>query len=163
VSRLDRTIARLQAQKYSIEAAAAALEKTPGVIFELGLGSGRTFDHLRTIFPDRQILVFEQAVGTAPSYTPTAEQLILGEITTTLQQAVEQYTDSVALIHADIGGPDHLANAQLARALSQHYPRLLVHGGWLIANRAEAVFAGSSPITLPNEVAADHCYLFRRT
>ncbi len=163
MSRLDQTIARLQAQKYCIEAAAQALLQIPGVIFEMGLGSGRTYDHLREIFPDRQIVVFERSVDTAPAYTPPAAQLILGEVTTTLPQAVVRFADNVALIHADIGGPDHLANARLASALSDHYPDFLVRGGWLIANRVEAAFAGSSPITLPGRDIADHCYLFRRT
>jgi len=163
MSRLDQTIARLQAQKFCIEAAAATLSQTPGVIFELGLGSGRTYDHLREIFPDRQLVVFERAVDTAPAYTPAAEQLVLGEVEATLPQSVMQYTNNVALIHVDIGGPDHQANARLASQLSQYYSLLLVAGGWVIANRAEAVFAGSSPITLPAEVAADHCYLFRKT
>jgi hypothetical protein len=35
--------------------AARRLEGVPGCIFELGLGSGRTFDHLRQLFPDREI------------------------------------------------------------------------------------------------------------
>jgi len=161
MSRLDQTIARLQAQKICIEAAATALVQTPGVIFELGLGSGRTFDHLREVFPDRSIIVFERVVETAAAYTPAADQLILGEVLTTLPQAVSQFAASVALIHADIGGPDHQANAHLAESLSQHYSRFLVAGGWLIANRAEAAFAGSTPIALPTTVADDHCYLFR--
>jgi len=79
-----------------------------------------------------------------------------------LPRTLSRYAIDVALIHADIGGPDHQANARLAETLAVYYPQFLVIGGWLIANRAEAAFAGSCPIFLPDEIVADHCYLFRR-
>ena len=55
MSRLERFILRLKAQRNCLDAAAALLAGLDGPILELGLGSGRTYDHLRDRFPDREI------------------------------------------------------------------------------------------------------------
>ena len=49
-----------------------------GPVFELGLGNGRTFHHIRETMPDRDIFVFERAVASNPDSTPEDHQLILG-------------------------------------------------------------------------------------
>ena len=59
MTRLDAVIERLKAQRSALGAAAQALSDTPGHILELGLGNGRTYDHLRHLFSDRKIYVFD--------------------------------------------------------------------------------------------------------
>jgi hypothetical protein len=47
-SRLDSFIRRLEAQRACLDWAAQEIAAVPGEVVELGLGNGRTYDHLRT-------------------------------------------------------------------------------------------------------------------
>ncbi len=50
-----------------------------GPILEVGLGNGRTYDHLRDLFPRRDIYVFERQVAAHPDCVPPDDRLFLGE------------------------------------------------------------------------------------
>jgi len=63
VSRLDSFIRRLEAQRACLDLAAALVRQLDGVILELGLGNGRTYDHLRELCPGRKIYVCERLVA----------------------------------------------------------------------------------------------------
>ena len=53
-------IDRLCAQRACLDWAAGRLaRREPGLVVELGLGSGRTFDHMRQRLPARRLLVFD--------------------------------------------------------------------------------------------------------
>ena len=60
MTRLDAAIRRLQAQRMCLDAAVAQIAGKPGIVLELGLGNGRSYDHLRTALPDRQIFVLTE-------------------------------------------------------------------------------------------------------
>ena len=47
MSRLDSVIRRLTSQKLALEWAADIIRHLDGAVLELGLGNGRTYDHLR--------------------------------------------------------------------------------------------------------------------
>ena len=47
MSRLESFIRRLDAQRLCLDWAAGAVVERPGAVLELGLGNGRTYDHLR--------------------------------------------------------------------------------------------------------------------
>lgn len=51
MSRLDSFIRRLQAQRDVLDWAADGVEDRAGLVLELGLGNGRTYDHLRERLP----------------------------------------------------------------------------------------------------------------
>ena len=53
MSRLDSFIRRLEAQRSCLALAVERSRHVPGVVLELGLGNGRTFDHLREIIARR--------------------------------------------------------------------------------------------------------------
>lgn len=106
MSRLDSMIRRLTAQRLCIDAAARLIEGTPGCVFELGLGNGRTFDHLREILPDREIFAFDRAIGAHPKCIPDAQHLILGEIRETLMFCGPRIPGKPVLIHIDLGTSD---------------------------------------------------------
>ena len=99
MSRLDSFIRRLQAQRACIDAAAEAIAGLEGPVFELGLGNGRTYDHLRDRLPDREIYVFERQVAAHPACVPDEEHLFLGDIHETLPAALPRFEGRVALIH----------------------------------------------------------------
>ena len=55
MSRLDSFIRRLVAQRACLDHAAQLIGGLDGAVLELGLGNGRTYDHLRSLFPGREI------------------------------------------------------------------------------------------------------------
>ena len=79
MSRLDSFIARMQAQRDCLNFLKSAVDALPGPILEVGLGNGRTYDHLRDLFPGRDIHVFERQVAAHPDCIPPADRLFLGE------------------------------------------------------------------------------------
>jgi hypothetical protein len=106
VSRLDFMISRLTAQRTLMEEAARLIKDKPGPVFELGLGSGRTFDHLRQLLPDREIFAFDRAIAAHPKSIPDGDHLILGEIRETLKFCGPRIPGKPAFIHVDLGSGD---------------------------------------------------------
>ena len=136
MTRLDSVIRRLTAQRDLLNWAAEEIGPT-GLILELGLGNGRTYDHLRTRLPGREIYAFERSPAAHPDCYPPKGYLIVGDIFETLPVFIERAGHgSAALIHTDIGTGDEAANRQLALRLSPLLDSLLQPGGLLIADRA---------------------------
>jgi hypothetical protein len=161
MSRLDSAIRRLQAQRACLDAAACATAQVPGVVFELGLGNGRTYDHLRERCPSREIFVFERKVAAHPDCVPDDSHLYLGDVLETLPAAVEQFAGQVALLHADIGTGDAARNARLAAAIQPHLPRLLAPGGVAVTDQ-EMPWAAAEQLSLPEGVAPGRYFLYRQ-
>src|SRR5260370_16799645 len=80
MSRLDSFIRRLEAQRACLDHAAELIRDLDGFVLELGLGNGRTYDHLRSLFPDRPIYVCERQVAAPPDSVPPPDMLILCDI-----------------------------------------------------------------------------------
>jgi hypothetical protein len=136
MTRLDSVIRRLTAQRDLLDWAAQDIGPT-GLVLELGLGNGRTYDHLRTKLPGREIYAFERSPAAHPDCYPPEGYLIVGDIFETLPAFIERAGQgSAALIHTDIGTGDEAANRQLALRLSPLLDSLLQPGGLLIADRA---------------------------
>ena len=76
MSRLDSVIRRLRAQRACLQRAVEMIRDLPGPVLELGLGNGRTYDHLRQSLPDREIFVFEREVAADPGCLPDAAHLL---------------------------------------------------------------------------------------
>ena len=90
MSRLDSFIARMQAQRDCLNALKPLIDPLPGPILEVGLGNGRTYDHLRQLFPDRDIYVFERKVAAHPDCIPPDDRLFLGEARESIDRAARQ-------------------------------------------------------------------------
>jgi hypothetical protein len=78
VTRLERLLYRLEAQHACLGWAFGEIRHRAGLVFELGLGHGRTYDHLRSNLPGREIYVFDREVDCFPDCTPPADRLLLG-------------------------------------------------------------------------------------
>ena len=100
MSRLDSFIRRLTAQRDIINSISDTVSSLDGPVLELGLGNGRTFDHLRERFPKHRIIAFDRDVRSYGPSTPTNDDLVLGEIEQTAQRFIGT---GAALVHADIG------------------------------------------------------------
>ena len=105
-SRLDYMIDRLINQRNLLAEAARLIDGRPGCVFELGLGSGRTYDHLRKLLPDREIFAFDRAISAHPTCIPDGDHLILGEIRETLGFCGPRIPGKPVFIHIDMGSGD---------------------------------------------------------
>ncbi len=160
MSRLDSVIRRLQAQRACLDKAAALIAALPGPIFELGLGQGRTYDHLRRICPEREIFVFEREVAAGAECAPDCERLILGDIRDTLAAAPRRFARAVPLVHSDIGTGDADLNAELAAGIAEYLPALLCPGGIVVSDQ-DLAFPGTAPIELPEGVRTGRYHIYR--
>lgn len=131
MSRLDVFIARMTAQKNFLEQVAAVLGDVDGPVLELGLGNGRTFDHLREILPGREIFVFDRSVTAHPASIPDGEHMIIGEIRDTLAFCGARIGRPAGLIHCDLGSGDPTADLAKAAWLAPLITRLTAPGGFV--------------------------------
>ena len=159
MSRLDIFIDRMVSQRACIDHAAALTQTLTGPVFELGLGNGRTFHHIRETMPNRDI--FERAVASNPDSTPEDHQLILGDVHETLPAALNRFGPNAALIHADLGGHNLAKNDAFARVLSPLIEPLLAGGGVMVSSD-RMYFDNLIEIALPPEAVAGRCFMYRR-
>ena len=161
MSRLDINIRRLKAQRACLNLAAEAIRELPGPVFELGLGNGRTYDHLREILPEREIFVFDREVAAHPDCIPDPAHLFLGDFRETLPRAARDFAGRVALLHADVGTANAERDARLAAFIAERLARILCPGGLVLADR-DVAFAGGQPAALPESVAPGVYFMYRR-
>ena len=159
MSRLDSFIRRLEAQRACLNLAAKAICDLSGPVLELGLGNGRTFDHLRELLPEREIYVFDRQVAAHPDCIPDPDHLILGDIRETLPAALARLPGPAALVHSDVGTGDQRANAKLAAWLARTLPPLLAPGAWVVADQ-ELHDPALRRRPAPEGIAADRYFLY---
>jgi S-adenosyl-L-methionine methyltransferase len=159
LSRLDSFIRRLEAQRACLNLAATAIRTVPGPVLELGLGNGRTYDHLRELLPEREIFVFERQLAAHPDCVPDVAHLFLGDIRATLAAARERLPAPAALAHSDIGTGDAGRNAALAAWLAGALSALLAPGAWVIADQPLETPA-LSPLPPPEGVLPERYFLY---
>ena len=162
MSRLDSFIRRLEAQRACLDMAAQMVRELDGAVLELGLGNGRTYDHLRQLFPEREIFVCERLLAANPNSIPPAELLLLGDMRDTLPAARGRLEGRLALAHLDPGTGDIASNRALARELTPLIVPLLRPGGVLVSE-PEIQSSDLVPLALPSEVAPGRYHLYRRT
>jgi hypothetical protein len=160
VSRLDSFIRRLEAQRACLDLAARLVGELNGDVLELGLGNGRTYDHLRQLFPDRKIYVCERRIAAHPDCMPPAELLLLGDMRDTLQAACDRLGRRVALAHLDPATGEGAASRALAAELAPLIVPLLRPGGVLVSEPAIDQLA-LIPLPLPEGVAPGRYHLYR--
>ena len=138
MSRLDSFIRRMLAQQACLNWAAEAVADIAGPVLELGLGNGRTYDHLRERLPEREIFVFERAdisIDRARAISLPAEKyLILGDIEHTLVSAAMRLPAKAALAHVDLGTSDARAYQALASRIGSLLKPLMTPEGIIVSN-----------------------------
>ena len=158
MSRLDSFIRRMSAQRDILDMLPARLDGVPGLVIEFGLGSARTYDHLRERFPGRRIVVFESVVVDGVRPRPAPDDFVLGDIRGT---AASWPNGCAALVHSDIESGDAADDATLRAWLPQLVARLLVPGGFAVSGCAlPDPKLRSEP--LPPGIAEGRYHLLRR-
>lgn len=161
MSRLDLFIDRMVSQRACLDAAIAQTASMPGPVFELGLGNGRTFHHLRERITGRDIYVFERAIASHPDSTPAEDRTILGDVNETLVQALARFGATASLIHADLGGHNREKNDIFARKVSPLVEPLLAPGGMMVASD-RMYFDHLTEMPLPDDAVEGRCFIYRR-
>jgi hypothetical protein len=161
VSRLDSFIRRLEAQRACLNMGANLVGELEGEVLELGLGNGRTYDHLRELFPDRTIYVCERNVAAHPDCMPPSELLLLGDMRETLPSVRASLSGRIALAHLDMGTGDVVSSKALAEQLAPLILPLLRPDGVLVSEPALAL-AELSPLRLPDGIDPGRYHLYRR-
>lgn len=161
MSRLDSFIRRLEAQRRMLDWAAEQVERRDGLVLELGLGNGRTYDHLRERLPRRDIHVFERDPSPNPRSMPPEHLLVVGDMAETLPVFAAAHGREAVLIHVDVttGVPerDALAFAWLpAHVAALAADDALVVSGWALDHPA------LTPVPLPGGVPPGRYFAYRR-
>jgi hypothetical protein len=160
LTRLDKAIRRLEAQRTCLDWAVKEIADIQGLVVELGLGNGRSFDHLRARLPDRDIFVFERNPAAHPASTPAADRLIIGNLEDTLPAARERFAGKVAFLHSDIGTGDDDRNFHFAAWLGPEVIPLLAAGA-IVASDQRLPALEEWKTKPPEGVAEDRYYLYR--
>ncbi len=157
MSRLESMRRRLSAQIDGLNWAASQIDAIKGAVLELGLGNGRTYDHLRQQLPERRILVIDRVMQAHPSSVPPTADFLQGEADEMLRKLARDGA-RIALAHYEFGtGVDDVDAAEAAR-LGPLIVAVLVPGGLVVSQQP---IAGLTPIEGPDSVAPGR-YLFYR-
>lgn len=160
-SRLDSFIRRLQAQRACLDWATGEIARQPGIVLELGLGNGRTYDHLRhRCGARRAIFAFDRHLAAHPACIPDNEHLVLGDFKTTLPAFATAHAHQAVMIHADIGSGDEAANVALARWLGPVLPPLAADGALILCDQ-ELDTPALTKLTLPPDVPPGRYFVYR--
>ncbi len=158
MSRLDSFIRRLSAQRDILNAVADDVRLLDGPVLEIGLGNGRTFDHLRELFPDRRIIAFDRAVNAYGPSMPSADNLVLGEIKDTARSFVGA---NASLAHADIGTGYEDKDAITLTWLPEIMAGVLASGG-LAVSGLPLDHPDLQPLPLPATIKEGRYFIYRR-
>jgi hypothetical protein len=153
-------IARLTTQQACIDLAARLIADQPGVVLEIGLGKGRTLDHMREVMPEREIFAFDRFVHAPAAVVPDDDHLFLGDFQDTLAAPPDALKGQAVFAHADIGSEDRAADAVLAPIVADLLARWLRPGA-VVATDREMNRQGWQP--LPDLSAMPWPYFIYRT
>lgn len=161
MSRLDSMIRRLQAQRLVLGWAADQIAGRDGLVLELGLGNGRTYDHLREILPGRTIYAFERDARANPRSLPPADRLVLGDMAQTLPEFAARHGRAAVLVHVDAttGVPERDA---VALAWLPSHVAALASDDALVISGSALDDAALSPVALPEGVPEERYFAYRR-
>lgn len=158
MSRLDSMLRRLTAQRDGLNWAATQIDSMEGDVLDMGLGNGRTYDHLREILNARRIWVMDRVLQCHPDSTPPAEDFLQGEAEPMLEKLASMGR-TIALAHYDFGRGVKSEDVAEAARLSPLIERVMRPGGLLISGQP---LVGFEQIKGPETIAPDR-YLFYRS
>lgn len=157
MSRLDSMLRRLSAQRDGLNWAADMVKDQPGDVLDLGLGNGRTYDHLREILPQRRIWVIDRVLQCHPSCVPPKDTFLEGEAQPMLEK-LNKLGAQIRLAHYDLGFGVKEKDVEEAAKLSVPLAQVMAPGGIVVSGQP---LVGFEQIKGPDTIAPDR-YLFYR-
>lgn len=157
MSRLESMRRRLSAQIDGLNWASEAIAGIQGDVLELGLGNGRTYDHLRERLPARRIWVIDRVCQPHPSCVPPANCFLQGEADEKLA-ALAQTDARMALAHYDFGFGVKELDVEEGARLSPLIAALMVTNGLVVSQQP---LIGLTQVKGPDTIDPER-YLFYR-
>lgn len=157
MSRLDSMRRRLSAQIDGLNWAADFIADLHGDVLELGLGNGRTYDHLREKLPQRRIWVIDRVLQPHPSCIPPEDDFLLGEADQMLENLALTGA-KMALAHYDFGFGVKALDVEEGGRLSPLILPLMQPGGLVVSQQP---LIGFEQVTGPETIDPER-YLFYR-
>lgn len=155
MSRLDSMLRRLSAQRDGLNWAADLTRDMAGDALDMGLGNGRTYDHMREILSPRRIWVIDRVLQCHPSCTPPEADFLQGEAEPMLEKLANSGT-RIVLAHYDFGFGIKEKDVAEAAKLSPAIARVMAPNGLIVSGQP---LTGFEQITGPDTIAPDR-YLF---
>ena len=157
MSRLNSMMRRLAAQADGLEWANTMVDSLKGDFLDMGLGNGRTYDHIREIAADRRIWVIDRALNCHPSCVPPEEDFLQGEAEAMLNKMAADGT-KIAMAHYDFGFGDKAKDVAEAARLSELIKKIMLPGGVLVSGQP---LVGFEQVRGPTTVAPERYYFYR--
>jgi len=158
MSRLESMRRRLGAQIDGINWAAGLIRDIPGDVLEMGLGNGRTYDHLRQEIAGRRIWVIDRVLKPHPSCIPPEADFLQGEAEEMLQRLAAE-GHKMALAHYDFGHGVKEKDVAEGAALSPFIASVMAPGGLVLSQQP---LVGFEQVKGPDTVDPER-YLFYRS
>jgi S-adenosylmethionine-dependent methyltransferase len=158
VSRLESMRRRLEAQIDGLNWAAHTISDVAGDVLEMGLGNGRTYDHLRQELPNRRIWVIDRVLQPHPSCVPPQENFLQGEADAMLA-GLAQRGVQMALAHYDFGFGVKEKDVEEGARLSPLIAPLMVPNGLIVSQQP---LTGFTQVSGPDTIDPER-YLFYRS
>lgn len=150
MSRLDSIMRRLAAQRDGLEWAADRTKDMAGDALDMGLGNGRTYDHMRENL-SRRIWVIDRVLQCHPSCIPPKADFLEGEAEAMLDQMAAAGTQ-IVLAHYDFGFGVKEKDVAEAIRLSPAIARIMAPGGIIVSGQP---LVGFTAVDGPATVAKD--------
>ena len=158
MSRLDSMLRRLTAQRDGLEWAANEVTTLPGDVLDMGLGNGRTYDHLRQELQGRRIWVIDRVLQPHPSCIPPEQDFLQGEAEDMLAALAEKGA-RIALAHYDFGFGVKEKDVAEGAKLSPLITQLMVPGAIAVSQQP---LVGIEQLRGPETVAPDRYHFYRK-
>lgn len=157
MSRLESMRRRLTAQIDGLNWAAREIGQISGDVLELGLGNGRTYDHLRQELPGRRIWVVDRVLQCHPSCEPPQADFLMGEAEPMLAALAEKGA-RIALAHYDLGKGIKAEDIIEGARMSPLIGAVMVPGGLIVSQQP---LVGFEQLRGPETIDIER-YLFYR-
>ncbi|WP_122073157.1 class I SAM-dependent methyltransferase [Pseudophaeobacter sp. EL27] len=134
MSRLDSMLRRFTAQRDGLNWAAAEIARVAGDVLDMGLGNGRTYDHLRETLPDRRVWVIDRVLQCHPSCVPPKEDFLQGEAVPMLER-LRAEGHKIVMAHYDFGFGVKEQDVAEAAAMSPVIASVMAKGGIVVSGQ----------------------------
>lgn len=138
MSRLDSIMRRLAAQRDGLEWADGRTKDMTGDALDMGLGNGRTYDHMRENL-DRRIWVIDRVLQCHESCVPPKADFLMGEAEAMLDKMAADGIQ-IVLAHYDFGFGVKQKDLAEAIRLSPAIARIMAPGGIIVSGQPLAGF-----------------------
>ncbi|MEM9579214.1 MAG: class I SAM-dependent methyltransferase [Pseudomonadota bacterium] len=158
MSRLNSVIRRLSAQVNGLEWSLGPIEGLQGDVIEIGLGNGRTFDHLRELIKDRRIWVIDRNLQCHHSCVPPQDDFLQGDADEMLAELARKGVQA-ALVHYDLGHGDNAHDQAESARLSPLIDTVLAPGGVVVSGQP---MVGLTQVRGPETVAIGRYFFYHK-